>query len=73
MSKLIHSSVTTEKFCSPCRLFVQKSELMILLQYLSPKLKKITHVLFDANFIQKGNKKKKKKNNDKIDKQWLQV
>ena len=57
MSKPIHSSVTTEKFCSPCRLFVQKSELMILLQYSSPKLKKknITHVLFDANFIQKGN------------------
>lgn len=58
MSKPIHSSVTTEKFCSPCRLFVQKSELMILLQYSSPKLKKkknITLVLFDANFIQKGN------------------
>lgn len=43
MSKLIHSSVTTEKFCSPCRLFVQKSELMILLQYSSPKLKKKNH------------------------------
>ena len=55
MCKPIHSSVIAEKFCSPCRLFVQKSELMILLQYLSPKLKKITHVLFDANFIQKGN------------------
>ena len=70
MSKPIHSSVTTEKFCSPCRLFVQKSELMILLQYSSPKLKKKktshTYYLMPISYREEI---KEKKNNGKIDKQ----
>lgn len=69
MSKLIHSSVTTEKFCSPCRLFVQKSELMILLQYSSPKLKKKTSHTYYLMPISYRKGIKEKKNNGKIDKQ----
>lgn len=69
MSKPIHSSVTTEKFCSPCRLFVQKSELMILLQYSSPKLKKKTSHSYYLMPISYRKEIKEKKNNGKFDKQ----